>query len=99
MGALVRLLTGSDDDTKKKVTLTPAQRQVREDVRQAAMKANGAMVLTELIMEGLTDVDLHRRALSKGDATLNVILAEVEAEGIGQVKKIQRNLYSDWDKP
>lgn len=93
---LMRLL-GSPAEPRQKPT--PAELLIRSDVREAAMKADGAIRFGEHVMDGLVELDEHRRALARDDATLNVLLAEVEAETVGQVKKIQRNLYGQWELP
>ena len=94
---IVKALLGGDEPKKPKPTSTEVQ--IRQDVREAAMKADGAIRIGEHIMDGLVELDAHRRELAGADQTLNVLLAEVEAETVGQVKKIQRNLYGQWELP
>lgn len=79
--------------------ITPAQQAIADRVREAATKAEGAIRLGEHIVDGLTDFDGHCRQLAGSDPRLNMVMAEIEAETIDQVKKIQRHLYSKWDMP
>jgi hypothetical protein len=65
-------------------------------VRLAALKADGAMALGGHIMQGLLALDEHRRSLSCGDPIIDVMLMEVEANTIRQVKGIQSGLFDSW---
>ncbi|MDQ1438347.1 MAG: hypothetical protein QOK43_1976 [Acidimicrobiaceae bacterium] len=94
---LTRFFSGEPDPARRK--LTAAELRIRNQVRSAAIQADGALRFGEHVMDGLVELDVHRRMLARDDPTLNVLLAEVEAETVGQVKKIQRNLYSQWELP
>lgn len=48
------------------------------------------------LMEGLVDVNNHRRRLAQGDASREVMLGEVQAVVFAQCMKIQRGLYDGW---
>jgi hypothetical protein len=97
MPNIVKLLCNNPAPPRRKPTA--AELRIQAEVRQAAMKADGALRFGEHVMEGLVELDEHRRALAGDDPTLNILLAEIEAETVGQVKKIQRNLYGEWELP
>lgn len=93
--SLVRLLRGDPDP--KPPSQSPEAQEIHREVQLAALRADGAIRMAEHVMDGLVDLDLHRRELAQGDPTLNILLAEIESEAAGQVKKQQRNLYGKWD--
>jgi hypothetical protein len=69
-------------------------KRVYDDVRLSALKADGAFALGAHIMEGITDLDSHRRALAGGNQQLDAVLSAIELDTIRQVQGIQRGLYS-----
>lgn len=71
-------------------------RQVRDEVQLAAMQADGAIALADHIMDGLVNLDLHRRELAREDQTLHLLLTEIESTCVSQVKHSQRNLFNNW---
>lgn len=70
---------------------------IYEEVRLAAFKVDGAVALSGRIMEELVYLNEHRRHLAAEDPTVNMMLADIQAETVRQVKKIQRGLFDDWD--
>jgi len=71
-------------------------RETVDEVRLAALKADGAMALGAHLMEGLVGLDDQRRSLSGGDPITDALLMEIEASTIRQCKGIQNNLYNGW---
>ncbi|MCA1701750.1 MAG: hypothetical protein LC808_00140 [Actinobacteria bacterium] len=76
--------------------MLPELKPVYEEVQLAAKKADGAMALAGHIMEEVVELDRYRRHLGSDDATLHLLLAEIESTGVQQVKRIQRGLFNDW---
>jgi hypothetical protein len=73
-----------------------AAADVVNEVRLAAIEADGAMALADHIMYGLMDLDSQRKDLQGSDPLLALMLGEIEATAVRQVKKIQNNLYTQW---
>lgn len=74
-----------------------AARAITDETRLTALQADAALALGGHIMDGVTDVDKHRRSLARDDVTLNMLLCEIEAETVQQVKAVQRSLFNRWD--
>lgn len=70
-----------------------AARAITDETRLTALQADAALALGGHIMEGVVNLDMHRRHLAKDDVTLNLLLAEIEAETVQQVKAVQRSLF------
>jgi hypothetical protein len=73
-----------------------AASEVVNEVRLAAIEADGAMALAAHIMQGMVDLDEQRKSLMSNDPLLALMLGEIEATSVRQVKKIQNNLYTQW---
>ena len=69
---------------------------VIDEVRLIGVKLDGAMALAGHAMQGIVELDDHRKALAKDDVGRNLLLAEFEDTCIQQVKSIQRSLYDSW---
>jgi len=89
-------IAGGDDDRPRR-DLSPQGRNVYDEVRLAALKADGATALAGHMMNRLRDLDDNRRQVAQDDATLNLICAEFESEAVQQCKEIQRGLNSPFD--
>jgi hypothetical protein len=72
------------------------RRRVIDEVRHAALKADGSIALAGHIMAGVMALDGERRHLAKEDPALNLLLAEIEGEAVQQVKAIQRSIFDPW---
>lgn len=69
--------------------------EIRNETRLTALQADAALALGGHIMEGVVELDKYRRRLAQEDVTTNLLLAEIEAETIQQVKRVQRSLFND----
>ena len=71
--------------------------QVVEEVRLAALKADGAIELGKHLCDELADfsLEVEDRARHSSTATA-MVLAEIEATTVSKVQKIQRGLYNTW---
>ena len=77
--ALVRLLTGEEDDSKKKATeLELATAEYRDVLQFRAYATEGDAHFTKYAMEKAVEVDSYRRQLAGDDETLNRLLAPLE---------------------
>lgn len=94
-GEIARLLFG-DGKQKDSVEQAERARVVREDVRLAGLKVDGAVALAGHAMNGLIELDKYRQDVAKGDITHNLILAEIEEAALAQVKSIQRGIFNSW---
>lgn len=71
--------------------------QVYDDVHLAALRVQGAVALGGHIMDGIVELDEHRRSLAGDDPVLKTLLADIEAATVRQVKSIQNEaIKSDW---
>lgn len=66
------------------------------EVRNAVLRADGVIAFGAHVMEGLVDLDDHRKHLAQEDITRNLLLAEIESETVRQIKAIQRGLVNPW---
>lgn len=73
-----------------------AARALHDDVRLSALQVDGSLALAGHAMEGLLDLDAHRRLLAADDLSLHTLLGEIQQQAVAQVKRIQRDLFSDW---
>lgn len=73
-----------------------AARQAQYEVQLAAIEVDGAVALGSHIMGRLQSLDDVRRDVSGADPLLGILLADIEATTVRQVKDIQRNLYTQW---
>lgn len=69
---------------------------IYDRTRIAGFEVDATVALGDHIMERLVRHDRRRRHLAKGDATINLILADIEAETVEQVKRIQNRLHDNW---
>lgn len=71
-------------------------KQVFDEVRLTSLKAEGALALAGKIMEGVVELDKHRRALAGEDAVLNMMLTDIEVTAVARASRIQRELFDRW---
>ena len=77
--ALVRLISGDDNNDKKKLSeLEVATAEYRDVLRFRAYVTEGDAHLTKYSMEKAVEVDAYRRQLAGDDETLNRLLAPLE---------------------
>ncbi len=76
--------------------LAAEAKQIYDRTRRAGFEVDAAVALGDHIMERLVRHDRRRRHLAKDDATLNLILADIEAETVEQVKRIQNRHGDGW---
>ena len=67
---------------------------VYDNVRLAALEADGAMALGAHIMEGTAQLDAHRRALAGNNEALNAVLCGIELDTVRQAQTIQRQAFN-----
>jgi hypothetical protein len=91
---LIPYITGEARPRSQDRALVSQARGVYNDVRLAALKADGAMALGAHIMEGAAQLDAHRRALAGNDPALNAILCEIELSTVRQAQIIQRQTFN-----
>jgi hypothetical protein len=72
-------------------------RTIYDNARLAVLRADSALAVAAHIMQGVTHLDDRRREIARDDPTLNMLLAEIEATAVQQVKGIQRGLLTNWD--
>lgn len=87
-------LAGVDDGRSPASDLGVQGKAIVDEVRLAALKADGVLRLTDRIMAGVVELDDDRRYLARGDETKNMVLAELEAAAVQKLRGIQRQLYS-----
>lgn len=75
--------------------VAPAKR-IYDQTRLAGLEVDAAVALGDHIMERLVRHDRRRRHLAQGDMTLNLLLADIEAETVEQVKRIQNRHGDGW---
>lgn len=71
-------------------------RGVYDTARLSSLQVDAALAVAAHIMQGVTHLDDRRREIAKDDPTLNMLLAEIEATAVQQVKGIQRGLFNNW---
>jgi hypothetical protein len=94
---LMQMATGRrKPETRADRESARAAADVVNEVRLAAIEADGAMALTVHIMHGVADLNDERKQLTGDDPLLALMLGEFMATGVRQVRKIQSNLYTQW---
>jgi len=69
--------------------------EIRIEARLTALQGDAAVALGGHLMAGMVELDRQRRHLAKEDVTLNLLLAEIEAETVQQVRRIHGSLFND----
>src|SRR3954454_23985291 len=70
--------------------------QIKAEVQLLGLRIDGALAIGAHAMAGLLDLDDHRRELAGEDVARNVLLGEIEAQTIRQVKRLQAGLFDEW---
>ncbi len=95
MGQLMRIVQGEGDEPSKfgvDRRIAKKAQGVVDNVRLAALKADGVVALAGHIMEEFCELDGLRVRLAKGDLSKNMLMAEIEETAFQQVMKIQRGV-------
>lgn len=71
-------------------------KEIYNRTKIAGLEVDATVALGDHIMERLVRHDHRRRHLAKGDVTINLILADIEAETVEQVKRIQIRQHDAW---
>lgn len=93
---LVRYTNGEVAVPYRDRSVAKRAKDVFDEVRLNALKADGAMALAGHIMEGVVELDNLRREISQGDPALEAMLMSFESTALRQMAKIQRELYDPW---
>jgi hypothetical protein len=72
-------------------------RRIYARVKEAGLKVDGSLALAAHAMESLLMLDARRVILAQGDPTTNVLLSEIQATAVQQVKKVQASLFDSWE--
>src|ERR1700722_8256484 len=91
---LIACVTGQAPTRRNDRALVGYAKNVYDDVRLAALQADGAMALGAHIMEGTAQLDAHRRALAGNNAALNAVLCDIELDTVRQAQIIQRQTFN-----
>ena len=95
-GDLARFAKQEMSPRKQDRAVAAAAKLVFDEVRLAALKADGAIGLAGHIMEGMTGLDERRQTLSTGDRANDIMLTEIQIAALRAVKAIQAKLYNQW---
>jgi len=93
---LMKLAKGDVRPSRLDKPIAEAARVVYDDVRLSSLQVDGALALAGHAMEGLVDLNAFRQTLASDDLSLHSLLGDIQGQAVAQVKKIQRNLFSDW---
>lgn len=91
---LIPYATGEIRPRRGDRELVGRAKTIYDNVRLAALEADGAMALGAHIMEGTAQLDAHRRSLAGNDAALNAVLCEIELNTVRQAQTIQRQAFN-----
>lgn len=99
--ALTSIVGYGDPDPAKRVSRREREEQkqlldVRNKVRMQGYKISGAIALGAHAMDGMLDLDQHRRLLAGDDQLTNIMLAQIEEITLRQVMREQRRLFDEW---
>jgi len=96
-GELQRYASGNAQPARVDRAVARQARTVYDEVRIKSFQADGALALAGHIMEGVVGLDARRQALSQGDPITNALLADIQTQAMFQVRKIQAQLFDDWN--
>ncbi len=96
-GELQRYAAGNVRPARMDRAVAREAKAVYDEVRIKAFQADGALALAGHIMEGILGLDQKRRTLAQDDPVTNALLADIQSQAMYQVKKIQANLFDDWN--
>jgi hypothetical protein len=95
MNELIRRLQNGEVAKQDKA----AAKQIKDtydEVRLRGLQVDGALALGAHIMEGVQSLDSQRKSLAGSDMAMAILLADIEANTIRQVKNIQNSLFNEW---
>lgn len=93
---LMRYATGEVKPRSVDRRVAVQARHIYEETQLAGFKADGVMALAGHMMEGLVMLDARRQSLSQGDPVTDVVLSEIEANTVRQLKQLQNDLGNGW---
>lgn len=96
-GELQRYASGNARPARMDRTVARQAKGVYDEVRIKSFQADGALALAGHIMEGILGLDNRRRTLAQDDPITNALLADIQAQAMFQVKKIQAQLFDEWN--
>ena len=97
MSDLIKYTQGSEVVPLRDRRVARQAKKVYDDVRLAALKAEGLMALSGKLMEELVELDAFRRELTQRDPALDALLLDIELAAARQVKSIQNHLYGPFE--
>lgn len=71
-------------------------RQIYDEVRLSALKADGVAALAAHMMETIAELDAHRTRLSGDNPMLNQMLAEIEIDAYRKMQGNSRGGLNAW---
>lgn len=92
---MVRDTQSTSLSRRERGTVERHRQAIKRDVQIQAAKVDGAVALAGYSMEQVIKLDNHRAALAQEDPNRNLLLSEIEATALNQVKRIQAGLYDD----
>lgn len=95
-GELMRYMTGEATPVRSERAVTGKARKLHDEVRLSAFKADGALALAGHIMDGVLQLDQHRRELAGDDPVINGLLASIENQAVRDITQIQKSLFNGW---
>jgi len=96
-GELQRYASGGERPARMERAVAQQAKAVYDEVRLQGFKADGVTALAGHIMEKMVELDRLRQDFSGQSQFLNQILVEIEVEAIHGAKKLQRDLFNDWN--
>lgn len=69
-------------------------KQIYDETRVAGLKATATLALASHMMEGISELDQHRKRLAGDDPMLNALLGQIEMGAIRKLSGIQTSLFT-----
>ena len=88
----MRYANGEVKPRKQDAAVTAAAKEVYDRIRLADFEARGIMALSADVMEGLAELDAHRKKLAGDDPALNALLTPFEIEAAMEAREIIREV-------
>lgn len=73
--------------------VTGQAKQYYDEVRLAAFKAKAVVALTDVISDGITELDARRHQRAGEDLGVNMTLAAIQANAVRKLEEIQNGLF------
>jgi len=90
---LMRYASGEVKPRSEDRAVTARAKKFYDKVREADFQARGIIALTADVMDGMADLDAHRKKLAQDDPGLNTLLAQMELTAADQVGDIIRGVH------